>query len=245
MILNGAESFFLQGGTHGVLLVHGFTGSPSEMVLFGDYLHKKGYTVLCMRLAGHGTTPEDMARMNWHDWFYSVCDGYALLAGCCQRISVAGLSMGAWLSVLLSQQAEVYKVVSLAAPVYLADEKNLQLLPPREQSTGKFAPKFRKLLPGVPGLCTVSYRKMPLASIHELLDFIDFAKARLPLVRRPILVVQSRKDHTVKPQSAAYIYERAGSACKEIFWLEESGHLLTLDCEREAVFARVADFLEN
>ena len=33
--------FFLEGGPVGVLLVHGFTGSPPEMRLVGDYLHQR------------------------------------------------------------------------------------------------------------------------------------------------------------------------------------------------------------
>ena len=62
MVLQGGEPFFLQGGKHGVILTHGFTGTPAEMLLLGRYLHAQGYTVLGIRLAGHGTTPEA-----WHE----------------------------------------------------------------------------------------------------------------------------------------------------------------------------------
>ena len=70
MIINGGESFFLPGGKHGVLLCHGFTATPAEMLPLGQYLNEKGFTVACMRLAGHSTSPEDMARMTWQDWLY-------------------------------------------------------------------------------------------------------------------------------------------------------------------------------
>ena len=69
MIIHGGESFFMQGGSHGVLLIHGFTGVPGEMLLLGQFLHQQGYTVLCMRLAVHGTTPMDMAHMSGEDWY--------------------------------------------------------------------------------------------------------------------------------------------------------------------------------
>ena len=46
MIMQGAEPFFLPGGNKGVLLVHGFTGMPSEMLLLGRSLQEQGYTVL-------------------------------------------------------------------------------------------------------------------------------------------------------------------------------------------------------
>ena len=54
MILQGAEPFFLPGsGKSGVLLIHGFTGTPAEMVLLGEYLQQQGYSVLAVRLCGH------------------------------------------------------------------------------------------------------------------------------------------------------------------------------------------------
>ena len=243
LILNGAESFFLPGSTHGVLLVHGFTGSPSEMVLLGQYLHQHGFTVLCMRMAGHGTTPEDMEHMNWQNWFDSVIDGYALLEGCCERISVVGLSMGGLLAMLLSTQAEIYKIVSMAAPIYITDEQELRLLPPQEQSAGQFVPKRRKRLPGTPGICNVSYRKMPLVSVHELLHRISYVRSQLELVQRPLLILQSRQDHTAQPRSAQYIYDHTASVDKRLFWLEKSGHRLPVDSERELVFEKTAEFL--
>ncbi len=46
-----------------MLLIHGFTGSPPEMRLVGEYLHRRGLTVYAPLLPGHGTTVEDMNRL--------------------------------------------------------------------------------------------------------------------------------------------------------------------------------------
>ena len=100
MIMEGAEPFFLPGGSMGVLLVHGFTGLPAELSMMGEYLQQRGCTVLGVRLAGHGTTVEDMSRMTAEDWLDSVRDGYALLRGSCERVVVAGHSMGGLLALL-------------------------------------------------------------------------------------------------------------------------------------------------
>ena len=62
MIMEGAEPFFLPGGSTGVLLIHGFTGLPAELVMMGRYLQQRGCTVLGVRLAGHGTTVEEIGR---------------------------------------------------------------------------------------------------------------------------------------------------------------------------------------
>ena len=84
---------------------------------------------------------------------------------------------------------------------------------------------------------------MPLVSVHELLNCIRYVRGQLSQVQRPLLIMQSHKDHTVQPQSAEYIYENTASQEKRIEWLEESGHLLPVDSERETVFAKTAEFL--
>ncbi len=243
MILKGAEPFLLPGGPQGVLLIHGFTGSPAEMLLLGKFLHDQGFTVLGVRLAGHGTTPEDLAHMRGRDWLHSVLDGYAMLKGCCRTISVVGLSMGALLAMLLSLRCHVEKIVSCSAPVFVAAEKNLHLLPSRKESAGQYIPKQKRRLKGIPECCNVYYHKMPLASVHELLAVIERMKEELPQVTQPLLIVQGREDHTVQPQSAEYIYERVGTEYPEVFWLEKSGHIVTLDCEHEKLFTKIAAFL--
>lgn len=242
-ILEGAEPFLHKGGDKGVLLVHGFTGSPAEMALLGEFLHAQGCTVLAPRLCGHGTSPQEMAATDWKKWYHSVCDGYHLLKSLCAEIHAVGLSMGALLAMRLAHEFKaVRSVVSMSAPIYIANQ-NLKYLPPLKESVGKFVRKSRRKLPGVPERYTVAYRQMPLTCIHGLIALISETMRLLPTLRQPLLVVQSRGDHTVLPDSAAYIYRSAGSAEKSLFWLEASGHLVTLDCEREKVFARIAAFL--
>jgi len=68
-------------------------------------------------------------------------------------------------------------------------------------------------------------------------------KKELPNVEKPLLIVQSKNDHTVLAESGEYIYTKIQSSDKEIFWLEKSGHIVTLDLERDRVFTKIADFL--
>lgn len=241
-ILKGAEPFLLPGGRRGVLLVHGFTGSPAEMVLLGEYLHKKGYTVLGVRLCGHGTTPEDMSATNWAHWYDSVRDGYHFLKGLCDSVSAVGLSMGGLLSIRLGMEYELDRVAALSSPIYVQN-RGIRLLPSFKNSIGRYVPKKRREIRGVDPLYAVAYDRMPLASIHSLLALIRYVAKNLPRLTAPLLVIQSKNDHTVKPSSASYIYRSAGSCHKELFWLEKSGHLVTLDAEKDIVFEKVASFL--
>lgn len=241
-ILDGAQPFLLPGGKRGVLLIHGFTGSPAEMVLLGRHLRAIGYTVLAPRLCGHGTTPEELAATSRENWYHSACDGYHLLKGLCDEINVVGLSMGGLLAIRLGIAFDVRKVVSLSAPIQIADP-NLRYLPPKEKSGGLYVRRERRKFRGLPDTLSVSYKKTPLLSIHHLLDLIEDTINSLPALEKPLLVVQSKNDHTVLAESAEFIYRKCESREKELFWLARSGHLVTLDEERETVFNKVAEFL--
>lgn len=244
-IVPGAEAFFYPGGRTGVLLVHGFTGSPAEMRLLGRHLNQAGFTVLGVRLPGHGTRVEELEHMLAEDWLSAVLDGFDMLAGCTDRIAAGGLSMGALLSLMLGKYRPVWKIFSIAAPVFIKEEKRLKQLPQKPQALGKFLPRPRKSRPGLPPECNICYNKMPLRSIHELLAVMDAGRASLPEVTAPLLIVQGRLDHTVFPRSAEYIYGNVASPEKELFWLEETGHRATIDIEREKLFAKVAEFLKE
>lgn len=241
-ILQGAEPFLLPGGKRGVLLVHGFTGSPSEMRLLGEYLNKVGYTVLAPRLCGHGTTPAEMAETKWLHWYSAVEDGYHLLKALCSEVCVVGLSMGGLLSLKLASEYPVTKLVSLAAPIYINDSR-LPLLPVYRMFRN-YVPKKRKKL-DVDPLYSVGYDETPLASLSSLLDLIKQVDKLLPAIYVPALIIQSRAEHTVRPASAVHIYKSLGSHDKKLIWLEKSGHIVTLDIEKEHVFEHIASFLEG
>ena len=124
-IITTAEPFFLLGSRTGILLIHGFTGTPKEMRWMGEYLNRElGFTCLGVRLTGHGTRPKDMVRSRWTDWTVSVEDGYNLLSGITDSIYLVGLSMGGALSLLMSTWFEqhVKGVVTMSAPYELIDE---------------------------------------------------------------------------------------------------------------------------
>ena len=243
MIINGAEPFLLPGGSKGVLLIHGFTGSPSEMILLGNYLYRQGYTVLGVRLNGHGTTVEEMSQTDWQQWYHSACDGYHLLRGICSEISVIGLSMGGLLAMRIGRDFPVKKIVSMSAPIFIANERNLRFLPPVERSVGRYQRKNRRNLPELAKRYNVSYSQMPLVCVHQLLDVIKETKKILPEITKPILIVQSENDHTVKVESGQYIYEHVQSEEKELLKLKLSGHLVTLDIEHDKLFEEIELFL--
>lgn len=238
-IMPGAEPFLLPGSGRGVLLIHGFTGSPAEMRPLGDHLRGQGYTVLCPRLAGHGTTPADMAGTRWPHWYAGAEDGFHLLGGMCDDITAVGLSMGGLLALKLAAEYPLARVVSINAPVFLLD-KRLPLLPFYRLFRRYEQRKQRELHPG--DREHVAYDRVPLACLASLLDLIKHTDELLPSVTIPSLLIQSRHEHTVRPDSALHLRRRLGGRDRRLVWLERSGHVATLDVEHQQVFKYISDF---
>src|SRR3954464_14582979 len=101
-VLPGAEPFTADGGPHGVLVLHGFTGNPQSMRGLAEAFAAAGYAVELPRLPGHGTSVDDMATTTFADWSAAVERAYDDLAGRCERVVVAGLSMGGTLAAWLA-----------------------------------------------------------------------------------------------------------------------------------------------
>ncbi len=240
MIIEGAEPFLLKGGSEGVLLIHGFTGLPAELLLMGKFLNRAGYTVLGVRLAGHATNELNLMKTTNEDWFNSVLDGYAILSGFCEKIFVVGHSMGALLTLKLAYSRRVEKIVSLAAPIFIDESLHLKDLPPRSECKNFSVIRPHRCLKDVPPAANKSYRKMPFISVHELVNLMEEVKILLPKI-----TTHGTEDHTAQSKSADFIEEKINSARKEKIFVENCGHLLPLTETRDFVFEEVLKFLNG
>lgn len=240
-ILNGAEPYLFKGGKKGVLLIHGFTGSPAEMRMLADYLLEQGFTVMAVRLPGHGTQVEDLNKTQWKDWYNAVVDGYNILKCMCDDISVVGISMGSLLAIKLATYHVIDKLIVMSTPIEINNDKLAFL--PVHKIFQSYIPK-RKRHYNISDIYDISYDKYPLGALSSMIELIDKVKENLPSVTNPVLIIQSRVEKTVKPKSATYINKNIGSKKKQIIWLENSGHMIVLDSQRDAVFEKIAEFLK-
>ncbi len=245
MIIPTAEPFFFPGNRTGCLLVHGFTGAPKEMRWMGEYLASKGYSVLGVRLAGHATQPDDMLRVRWRDWVTSVEDGYDLLKGATDQIFVMGLSMGGILSLLFAAQHPVSGVVAMSTPYALPDDPRLpfiKVLSWLQPKVHKGPPDWRN-----PDAAKdhVDYPYHPTRAIGELRDLLREMRLALPNVKVPVLLIHSRLDAGVSPRNAEQILAHLGTQDKQLLWVENSGHVITREPDRQVVFKAAEDFIEK
>jgi carboxylesterase len=236
--------FYFPGGSVGCLLVHGFTGSSLEMRGLGEYLAARGYTVRGPLLPGHGTSPEDMATTNRHDWLREAEADFRRLQAACSKVFVAGLSMGGVISLILASKYPVDGVITMSTPAPLRAWQVKTLLLLR---------RFLRWLPGSGWVANLtapqasnhpsSYNRTPMASVVELVRLIGRLGHTLPRVYAPVLIIQSTGDHVISPSSAQFIHDYLGSADKTVRFFHNSGHNITVDREREAVWRTVGDFI--
>lgn len=235
-------SFYWEAGSTGVLLIHGFTATTSEVRLLADSLHNHGYTVAGPLLPGHGTTPQDCNRYTWQDWYAAVEQVYQQLATHCTRMVVGGESTGALLALQLAyQHPEAAAILCYAPALRLKLSKIkvflLTLCAPFLTSVPKPPPKDDSRWQG--------YGVYPLKGASHLKLLQNGIRPLLPRIHQPVLIVQGRLDPTVHPQSPQIIYERVSSTVKELHWLEHSTHCVILDKEHELAEALSLDFLRR
>ena len=239
-------SFAMEGGQVGCLLLHGFTGSPPEMRLLGNYLHAKGLTVRGPLLPGHGTVPQDLNRVRWRDWATAAEEALVDLRGRCQAVFVGGLSMGALLAMHLGAKYPDLGGIALYSPALVVAQKGLVLLPVvrhiiQQWPAGR--PEDTDLTdPEAPGRLW-HYETWPTTGANELRKLQRLVRGEMKRVRVPAIVFCSTLDKSIAPHSAQLTFEGLASQDKELVTLHNSGHCLTVDTEREAVFARTHGFI--
>lgn len=238
------EPFFFKGGETACLLIHGFTGSPAELRPLGEFLSQKGYTVKGVLLKGHGSTPEEMEKTSWRDWYKSAEEGYFELRKKYSRIIPIGFSMGGLLTLRLASKYSFPCLITISSPIYIVNKK--AMFASIIKYFKRFEPKKSNTYLEKDMQEYVSdLGKIPVRCVGSFIKLISDTKNIIPLVKTPVLIVQSKMDATVNPRSAQYIYDKIGSTEKDLLWLERSGHLVVLDKERERLFKRIEQFIKQ
>lgn len=238
--------FFLTGSDTGVLLLHGYTGSPTEMRWVGDYLHARGMTVSGPLLPGHGTTPEAMNRCRWTDWTGHVEQALADLRAHCRRVFVAGLSMGSLLTLYLAQRHPDLPGIIVYSPAVWVRGWEIYLTPVvRHFISARPKPLNSDLVDPKADLQLWCYDVDPVPAAAQLLRLQLHVRRRLGRVTCPLLIIHSPGDGAIHPLSASRTYQRVGSRDKELVTLTASGHCITVDSQWQRVAEKTESFIRT
>ncbi|MGW7516776.1 alpha/beta hydrolase [Streptomyces sp. NPDC054796] len=241
-VLAGAEPMRHDGSEVGVLLCHGFTGTPQSLRPWANYLAARGLTVSLPLLPGHGTRWEDLAVTGWRDWYATVDRELRQLGERCEQVFVCGLSMGGALALrLAARHGEAVSGVAVVNPAATFPRLEGLALP-----VGRFLLRSAKGITSdiaKEGSWEVGYERMPTHAAYSLRDFFRVVRRELPQVTQPLLVLHSRTDHVVPPSDSALILGSVSSTDVTETVLERSYHVATLDHDAERVFADSYGFI--
>ncbi|MEK4028077.1 MULTISPECIES: carboxylesterase [Bacillaceae] len=243
MKLRLPKPFTFEAGKRAVLLLHGFTGNSSDVRMLGRFLQKKGYTSHAPHYKGHGVPPEELVHTGPQDWWQDVMDGYEHLKNLgYEEIAVAGLSLGGVFSLKLGYTVPVKGIVTMCAPMYIKSEEVMY------QGVLDYARQFKKFEGKSEEVIEQeieAFKKTPMNTLKALQNLISDVRDHIDMIYAPAFVVQARHDEMINPESANIIYDEIESTMKEIKWYEESGHVITIDKEKEQLHEDIYDFLEK
>jgi carboxylesterase len=230
------------GRAIGVLLVHGFTGSPASLKPWAYALADRGYAVEVPLLPGHGTRWQDLNRVSWTDWYAEAEAAFDRLHEVCDAVVVGGLSVGGSVALRLAEErgAEVSGIVLVN--VFLSStRKELVALPLIKH----VVPSLRGVVNDIkkPGQDEHGYPRLPLRGLAAVTEMWKVVVPDLGRVTQPVLYFRSAADHVIDPSSSPTVLRGVRSADVEERVLQNSYHVATLDHDADRIFDESAEFV--
>jgi len=238
-VLPGAGTFYFEGSEVGCLLIHGFTGTPQNIRPLGDFLARRGLSVLAPRLAGHGTSVDEFETTGPADWIASVEAGLDQLRRSCSSIFTIGISMGGTLALHLAatRGGDLAGVGCINAPVGAlpAFEAAAQAMPAGGRMPAPWAANPRLLAKDLAS-AGITYGEIPKACLEPALAFFTATEGELGQIRVPTCLFVSRDDAVVPPSIGPHLRDRLTAAPDvRLVELVESAHEATLDFDLERI----------
>lgn len=228
----------------GVLLSHGFTGSPGSMRAWGEHLGELGYAVEVPRLPGHGTTWQDLNTRSWAEWYAELERAFEKLAAENEAVVIGGLSMGGALSLrLAANHNDRISGVIVVNPMVATKRLDVRLLPVLKH----VVPALKGIASDIKkaGVVEDAYRHTPLKAIHSMFQALRLLEPDLHRITVPLLYLRSTVDHVVDEVSEPVILDQVGSTDVTVVRLENSYHVATVDNDAHRIFEESVAFIRR
>ena len=268
------NGFSLDGSSGSTaILIHGLTGTPNEIGFLANYLHRKGYSVVCPRLANHGQPLSVLAKTKWQDLYASVRNSPAVRKALDGGTPVftAGLSMGALLALCLADEyRQRISAVTCLAPTLFYDGWNtpgakffmpLACTPLKNFFYFKEEPPYGirneaiqhrihkyyadATLDDMDNVAQYGYPFYPVTQLYQLQLLVRHLSKRLPHMKTPVQLIQAKDDDMTSIKNSKYIYDRIKSPVKEMVFLYNSYHVISVDQERDIVAEKMEGFFNR
>ncbi|WP_285769424.1 alpha/beta fold hydrolase [Peribacillus sp. SI8-4] len=236
-VISGAEHFFFPGNSIGILICHGFNGTPQSVRYLGESLAARGFTVFAPRLAGHGTNETEMETSHYQQWTEGVAAAYAKLRKTCTNVFAIGQSMGGALVLDLAAKFACDGVLTINAALEVPEYEKY-----RNQSTPRFIPEGKPDIKA-DNVDEIVYDKVPTKAINQLLEIMQHTCLQLQKITCPLMLFHSPEDHVVPDRCSHQIYETVMSEDKEMVSLHNSYHVASLDHDKDYIIEQSHRFI--
>lgn len=254
------------GGPVGILMLHGFMGSPLSSRDMATYLNERGLTMHCPLLPGHGHLPSRMKGVSRKDWIASAENALIEIRAMCDEIFIIGHSMGSVLGAHLVTNNDDIRAMGMLAPLYEEPDKRMILLAGLRYVMPWFYPLkmlkrhkdmiYQRVLDFDPTLdlddpevqaALPDATKIPTSALDEMRKMAKYGRKLWPQFNRPALILQGDHDPAVDPEKARNIYDAIPNPDKDLRYFKGSGHELmrTFDPAHEAVWPAIYDFVKD
>jgi len=253
-LLHNSES------THGVLLIHGLMAAPEEVREWADFLFAMGYTVYAPRMAGHGTSADDLSNRKMHEWIDSVDRGHDILKACCEHITIAGFSTGGAVALhqAISKPHAFDSLISISAPLkfkkfssHFAESVNrwnktlhfLEHSPLNKIiNTESWKKEFVTNHADNPH---INYLRCPVSSIVQIKLLMKEVSREISSITIPTLIIHASGDPKIDVQSGRDLFKRIKSEKKQYKEIDFHMHGIVRGEIAKKVFTEVETFLKT
>lgn len=224
------------------LLLHGLASSPRLLDGLCGALEGAGFDTACPLLPGHGSSLDALERSRWSDYVAAAAGAFEGLSAPGRPVVVVGHSTGGALAARLA--ADGHDVAGLVAinpfvdPPAASFRDILRLV--REQGHRSVPVQWRDAA-DPEAVHEGALPEIPVATLLSVCEGLDALVGDLPSVTCPALVLTSRVDHVVPPESSDVLAEMVGGRVERV-WLERSHHLAPIDHDRAEVVDRTLAF---
>ncbi len=234
----------------GILLIHGLLASPAEVRDYGHYLAKQGYTVLGIRLKGHGTSPYALRDLSFEQWFHSVKRGFNILKMHCSKLFIIGFSTGSALAIKLvaENHKEIMGLVAVSVPIKFVNSSFM--LVSLLHNTNVFVEwvssfeGVKPFLENSPEHPEINYHNVAVRALYELRRLIQQMETLLADITMATLVLHADQDPVVSVQSAKTVFEKLGAKNKQLHIIESDHHGILMDNQNNT-WSVIDSFLEQ
>jgi len=245
---------------HGVLLIHGLMAAPEEVREWAEFIYSMGYTVYAVRMAGHGTSADDLAKREASEWIASVDRGHEILKSCCEHISIAGFSTGASVALyqVIKKPSAFDTLICISAPLkfkklstHFAEPVNAwnklsqawdTSILGKVTKTAKLRKEFATNHADNPH---INYLRCPVHSIVQIKRLMSEVCESFSNISIPTLVIHGIDDPKVDVESSREIFARIQSNQKQYKEVDFHLHGIIRGNIAKQVFSEVQTFFNQ